>query len=181
MIEAALPRMQMAPLPGPDERRHVYVHRYKDKNFNSLKVIDKAKTYLNNKEPHPVNTLIAAGLLLLVKRFIPDARYIKLAEEALRTLSCLLLKLYPGKNPMTCAQFTSLCYQDAGIALFPKMRERAPYKMSLAELTAMKLNAPNAAPPSWEKFLEALEIPLKLDPKGLENKFEEVCRIILIW
>lgn len=181
MAEEILEGLVLSPVPHPGEsKRTVYIRRYEGKDLNTKKLIATVARYLDNpkQSPYALGSLVTAGLLLLTKHFIHNPLYIKLAEKALHCLCKLLLALYPGKTPMTCAQFVTNCYQEAGVALFPEVRKSPETGNSLAALAAKALKKTDATTLSWKGIPQAED---GIDPKKLEDAFEELCCKILHW
>ena len=170
MAEENLGGLVESPLPAPGESpRTVYIRRCNVEGCDMPAVLDAAATYLNDKEPYSLAGLICAGFLLLTKRYVDDPTYINGVDSALHALCELLLLFYPGKNPMTCAQFVACCYDAAGVELVPDAPESraggadAAAGVCLADLAAEALGAPGAAAPvreddSGSQLLRALKI-----------------------
>lgn len=113
-------RLWPAPvLPVVPPARPVRVMRHRDPALDMRKVALAAGKHWRDRQPYGYANLITAGCLLLLKRLVPKKAYSDLVMEAL-TLLCALLaeainqKMYPGKIPMSCAQFAARCYADAG-------------------------------------------------------------------
>lgn len=179
MAEENLGGLVESPLPAPGESpRTVYIRRCNVEGCDMPAVLDAAATYLNDKEPYSLAGLICAGFLLLTKRYVDDPTYINGVDSALHALCELLLLFYPGKNPMTCAQFVACCYDAAGVELVPDAPESraggadAAAGVCLADLAAAALGAPGAAAPVREDDSGS---QLATSPEDLEKTFEWLC------
>ncbi len=155
MVEQDMPHVQVNPAPGHPQyaaRRGVHVMRHKNASLKMSKVTAAARKYLKEKQPYGTMTLMALGLLLLVKRFAPTKKYIDKVKLILIVL-CALLD--PGK---TCSQFVAQCYRDAGKDYRLKIRrEKKAGEESLAGLAQKHLKEQRPGIPPLQELLGAYD------------------------
>ncbi len=105
-------------------------------------VLSVAQTYIDSNEPYDKPALVLAGLLLLHKKFHlfhPLQKIInRFLNKLARELDETIAKHYePGKSPMTCSQFVSTVYTEAGSEYALKFKNADLFqqsrKLTLAE------------------------------------------------
>lgn len=101
-----------------DEEPGCYIRRYKDRN-DLRPVLEAVDTYAGKGNPYPVMNFGVLGLLLIGNKFTKDTLKSRIFYDFALLVSLKLIKeinkhKYPGKNPMTCSQFASQCYTNAG-------------------------------------------------------------------
>lgn len=82
-------------------------------------VLEAAKRYLDEKNAYPNFNLGLLGVLLVFKKFAPHTWKNKIVYEfctwvAEKLMELVREKKYSGKHPMSCSQFVSQCFTDAG-------------------------------------------------------------------
>lgn len=82
-------------------------------------VLEAAKKYLDEKNAYPNFNLGLLGLLLVFKKFAPHTLKNRIVYGFCTWVAGKLMllvreKKYAGKHPMSCSQFVSQCFTDAG-------------------------------------------------------------------
>lgn len=194
MVEENLAGLQLVDLPALDGGRVIYVRRYKSRPFAEEGVTKKADAYLANKERYAFGTLLLAGAALVSGRFIADEAIVKQVTKLLGIINSVLEKVLSRLNmhPMTCSQFVTQCYHEAGYRLFEgrvKAETAAGGPSTLAGLVLARLDEEKQLPAlSDTAAVDALEkefgsssdaFTKEALKKFIEGAFNQVCCAIL--
>lgn len=101
-----------------DEEPKCYIRRHKDQT-ELLPVVEAIDTYAGKGNPYPVMNFGVLGLLLIGNMVLKDTLKNKIYYDFALLVGLKIIKeinehKYPGKDAMTCSQFVSQCYTDAG-------------------------------------------------------------------
>lgn len=103
-----------------DEEPGCYIRRHKDQT-ELLPVVEAADMYAGKGNPYPVMNFGVLGILLIGNKLLKDTLKNRIFYDFALLVGLKIIKeinkhKYPGKNAMTCSQFVSQCYTDAGDA-----------------------------------------------------------------
>lgn len=101
-----------------NEEPGCYVRRHKDQTELSP-VIKAVDTYAGKGNPYPVMNFGVLGILLIANKLLKDTLKNKIFYDfallvGLKIIKEINKRRYPGKDAMTCSQFATQSYTDAG-------------------------------------------------------------------